>query len=125
LRRIGLHEALAAARLLELGSEPCKLGEVFVDDADFGRQVVVVDVLCEVSPGVAWDSVSASHARCGQTVGGDAPSPPIITTAGFAESEDMAAGAQVCAAGSLRRGSVEQLSPSLWVDSCFVIVIAK
>jgi hypothetical protein len=53
LRRICLHEALSVAGLLELGGEPCELGEVFVDDADFGREIVVVDVLCEVSSGVS------------------------------------------------------------------------
>jgi hypothetical protein len=42
LRRICLHEALPGASFLEFGSEPCELGEVFIDDADFGREVVVV-----------------------------------------------------------------------------------
>jgi hypothetical protein len=53
LRGIGLHEALARARLLELGRKPCQLGQVFVDKANFRGEVVVVDVLCEVPSDVA------------------------------------------------------------------------
>jgi hypothetical protein len=47
--------------------------------------------------------------RGGQTADGDAPSPPIITTAGFcpAASADMMAGARLCAVASLREGSLE------------------
>jgi hypothetical protein len=39
---ICLHEALSGASFLEFGGEPCELGEVLIDDADFGREVVVV-----------------------------------------------------------------------------------
>jgi hypothetical protein len=39
---ICLHEALSGASFLEFGGEPCELGEVLIDDANFGREVVVV-----------------------------------------------------------------------------------
>jgi hypothetical protein len=64
--------------------------------------------------------LSASSARGGQIADGDVPSPPIISTAGFcpAASADMMDKAQVCAAGSLRVGSLEELFKSLCVESC-------
>lgn len=52
-RCIGLHEALFRAHFLELWGEPCELGEVFVDEADLGREVALVEVLCEEAAGVA------------------------------------------------------------------------
>jgi hypothetical protein len=47
--------------------------------------------------------------RAGQAADGDAPSPPIITTAGFcpAASADMMAAARGCAVASLREESLE------------------
>jgi hypothetical protein len=42
LRCICLHEALSGAGFLEFGGEPCELGKVLIDDADFGREVVVM-----------------------------------------------------------------------------------
>ena len=53
MRRVGLDEALSRASLLELWSQPCQLGEVLVDDAYLGSEVVVVKVLAEVPSGVA------------------------------------------------------------------------
>lgn len=53
LRCISLYEALSRAGFLEFRGEPCQLGQVFVDDADLRGKVVVVEVLCEMSPGVA------------------------------------------------------------------------
>jgi hypothetical protein len=33
--------------------EPCELWEVFIDDADFGGEVVIVNVFGEISTGVS------------------------------------------------------------------------
>lgn len=53
LRGIGLDEALSRACFLELWGEPCKLGEMLVDDAYLRCELVVVDVLGQVASSVA------------------------------------------------------------------------
>ena len=53
LGRVGLDEALSGACFLELGRQPCELWQMLVDDAYLRGEVVVVEVLAEVSSGVA------------------------------------------------------------------------
>ncbi len=53
LRGICLHEAFSRTCFLELWSKPGKLGEVLVNYADLGGEIVFVNVFCEVSSGVA------------------------------------------------------------------------
>jgi len=57
---IRLHELVLGACFCEFGGEPGELGEDFVDEADFGGEVVLVDVKGEIAAYVAWrvDSVS-------------------------------------------------------------------
>ena len=50
---VGLHELVGAAGLLKLGGKPCELGQDLVDYADFGGEVVLVDVAGEESAQVA------------------------------------------------------------------------
>jgi hypothetical protein len=52
-RGIGLHEAVSRACFLELWGEPGELWQVLVDEADLGREVVLVNVLGEVAASVA------------------------------------------------------------------------
>ena len=58
MRSVGLHEAFPRACFSELWGEPGELGQVFVDESHFGRQVVLVQVAGEVSAGVACNRVS-------------------------------------------------------------------
>ena len=57
---IGLHEFVARAGFFELGRQPGELGQVLVDQPDFGRQVVLVDVQREEAADVAWMEWSAA-----------------------------------------------------------------
>lgn len=77
LGSVGLHEALPRACLLELGGQPCQLGEVLVHDAHVRGQAVVVDVLCEVAADIAWGRQQGARSRRQ-----DSPSPPMINTDG-------------------------------------------
>jgi hypothetical protein len=52
-RCICLHEPLFRTGFLKLWGKPCQLGEVFVNEADLGCEVVVVDMFGEESSGVA------------------------------------------------------------------------
>ena len=83
---------------------------MLVHKADFGGELVFVDVLCEVSSDVACDQlvrilISCHHRVRGTTPqSGDVPNPPIISTAGF-PSVDMFASAH----------SQNALLPAQWV----------
>ena len=56
LGSIGLYEALSRACLFEFWCKPCQLREVLVDYADLRGEVVLVDILREMTSGVAQAS---------------------------------------------------------------------
>ena len=103
-RGVGLDEAVAGADVLELGGQPGELGQVLVDETDFGSKVVFVNVLCEKAAGVAWNSVSMRGREARMD---DAPSPPMMRTAGLslvAGALDPSWAAMAKSAGAQERG---------------------
>jgi hypothetical protein len=120
---ICLYKTVPRACFLVFWCEPGELREVFVNDADFGCEAVVVQVLCEVSSGVAWDPL-VSPIQGGQKVQRDVPKPPIISTAGFspgASSDGIFAGARAGSVVTSREGLCAWISRLLWARTCFVI----
>lgn len=57
---IRLHEFVLGACFCEFGGQPGELGEDFVDEADFGGKVVLVDVEGEIAAYVAWGTDTIS-----------------------------------------------------------------
>ena len=84
---VGLHEALAGAGILEFWRQPGELGQVLVDDADLGRERVVVQIAGEVPSRVACEAVSGpfnvTAVRVRRGGAERIPRPPIIKTAGL------------------------------------------
>lgn len=94
---VGLHELILRTGLLEFRGQPCQLWQNLVDESDFGREVVLVDVQGEEAADVACVEshrlVSTSRELQCCWNGRDAwtcvnaPNPPMIKTAGFAASD--------------------------------------